>query len=121
MMIVIGVVIALLIVWNLVLPTNPQSAPGSVTAQDKNEVAQLCRHDTIRFGLEKLRKGEIGWFFRSTRVLFKQKINRFADNGDGTYEIYTVVFDPKQPDGFYDWRRHQVTKTNGHWIIMRSY
>jgi hypothetical protein len=107
--------------WHLMLPARPESVPGNLTAQDRKVVAQLCRHHTVRFGLEKLRQGEVGWFVKSTRVLFKQKINRFSSNGDGTYAIHTVVYDPKQPDGFYVWWRHQVTKTNGHWTILRSY
>jgi hypothetical protein len=117
----VGVAIVFLIVWYLMLPAGPQSVPGTITAQDKKQVAQLCRRHTVRFGLEKLRRGEAGWFVKSTRVLFQQKINRFSDNGDGTYAIHTVVFDAKGPDGFYDWWRHQVTKTNGQWTILRSY
>lgn len=116
-----GVLIVVLMVWSLMLPANRQSVPGSVSAQDKKEVARLCRWHTVRFSLEKLRHGEVGWFIKSWRVLFQQKINRFSENGDGTYKVYTVVIDPKEPDGFYVWWRHQVARENGRWVILRSY
>jgi len=107
--------------WRLLLPDIPAGAPGSITERDKREIAQMCRRYTIHFAVDRLRRGDFGWFTHGTRVLFQQRIDRFIDDHDGTYRIYVVVYDQKEPDGFYAWSRHQVTKTNGHWKILRSY
>ena len=109
------------VTWRALLPENPPSATGGLTRQDKREIASACRWHTVRFAMERLRNGEFGWFFRSTRVLFQQKIDRFIDNHDGTYRVYVVTYDKRDPDGFVPWYRHQFTHTNGHWTILRSY
>jgi hypothetical protein len=38
----------------------------------------------------------------------KQRINRFIDDRDGTFRVYTVVDSPKDPGGWYAWSRHVV-------------
>lgn len=113
--------LALWISWRFLLPESPESAPGELTKRDRKEIAQLCRGHTLRFAARRLRSGEFGWFVRSARVLFQQKIDRLIDDRDGTYRAYVVVYDPNEPDGFYAWYRHQLTKTNGQWTILRSY
>src|SRR4051812_5003703 len=77
-----------LVAWRALLPESPTSATGEFTERDKREIVSLCRQHTARFALEKLRKGEFGWFIRSSRVLFQQKIDRFFDDGDGIYRAY---------------------------------
>jgi hypothetical protein len=113
--------LALLICWHSLLPGSPASMPGPLTEHDKKEIARLCRRYTVRFSVDKLRRGEFGWFVRSVHVLFQQKIDRLIDDRDGTYRAYVVVYDKQAPDGFNPWSRHQLTKTNGHWTILRSY
>jgi hypothetical protein len=103
------------------LPERPTTLPGPLTGRDKVEIARLCRWYTARFAFTRLCSGEFGWFSRSVRVLFQQRIDRFIDDHDGTYRAYVVVYDKQAPDGFNPWSRHQLTKTNGHWTILRSY
>ena len=81
----------------------------------------MCRRHTLHFAARKLRNGEFGWFLRSAGVFFQQRIDRLIDDRDGTYRAYVVVYDRKEPDGFYAWQRHQLIKTNGQWTIVRSY
>src|SRR5207244_1780742 len=64
---------------------------------------------------------QLGAFSLAIRNLFKQKIDRLIDDRDGTYRAYVVVYDKQAPDGFNPWSRHQLTKTNAHWTILRSY
>jgi hypothetical protein len=75
----------------------------------------------MRWAVDRLRSGDFGSFRYGANRLFQQKINRFIDDRDGTYRIYVVVYDKSAPDGFNPWFRHQVTRTNGHWTILRSY
>ena len=109
------------VAWRALLPENPPSALGVLTQQDKREIAGACRRHTVRFAMERLRNRQFGWFFRSARVLFQQKIDRFIDDHDGTYRVYVVTYDKQAADGFSPWYRHQMVKTNGHWTILRSY
>lgn len=109
------------VTWRALLPENPPSALGVLTQQDKREIASACRRHTVGFALDRLRNGQFGWFFRSARVLFQQKIDRLIDDHDGTYRVYVVTYDKQAVDGFSPWYRHQVIKTNGHWTILRSY
>ena len=113
--------VGVLLLWHCLLPDNPTPIPGSLTERDKQRIGALCRRYTLRYSLDKLRSGEFGWFFRSVQVLFKQKIDRFIDDEDGTYRIYVIVYDKQASDGFNPWARHQVAMTNGHWKILRSY
>jgi hypothetical protein len=116
-----AVALALVIAWRGLLPESPLTAPGALSERDKHEIASLCRRHTVHFAVDRLRRGEFGWFGRSAHVLFEQKIDRLIDNRDGTYRAYVVVYDKSAPDGFNPWMRHQLTRTNGHWIILRSY
>jgi len=86
-----------------------------------SDFAALCRRHTVRFVADQLQRGEFRWFFHSAGVLFHQKIDRLIADRDGTYRAYVVVYDKQAPDGFNAWSRHQLTKTNGQWIILRSY
>ncbi|HTL56330.1 MAG TPA: hypothetical protein VL361_11670 [Candidatus Limnocylindrales bacterium] len=117
----VALAVVLFILWHALLPSRSNSLPGSITERDRKEIAALCRQHTMRFAAGKLRSGEFGWFARSVRVLFEQKIDRLIDDHDGTYRAYVVVCDPRDPDGFVPWYRHQLTRTNGHWTILRSY
>jgi len=125
----VAIALTLLVCWHLMLPDSPRStardsprsAPGSLTRSDVNAISNLCRRHTVHYAIDKLRRGEFGWFLRSSRVLFQQKIDRLVDDRDGTYRAYVVVYDKKESDGFYAWYRHQLTRTNGHWTILRSY
>lgn len=110
-----------LILWRLLLPDHARSMAPTLTETDKSEIAHLCRRYTVRFAIGSLWRGDFTWFWRSARVLFRQKIDRFFDDGDGTYRAYVVVYDKEAPDGFNPWIRHQLAKTNGHWTILRSY
>src|SRR5437016_7136337 len=94
-------------IWHALLPESHASASGALSPQDKKEMASACRWHTIRFAMDRLRNGEFGWFFRSTRVLFQQKIDRFIDDHDGTYRVYVVTYDRRDPTGFVPWSRHQ--------------
>ena len=113
--------IAIAVVWRLLLPETSVAATGALTERDKREIAQRCRQYTIKFAVDRLRQADFGWFAHSVNVLFRQRISRFIDNHDGTYRVYVVVYDQKEPDGFYAWSRHQFVKTNGYWTILRSY
>ena len=115
------VALALVISWHLMLPENPKSTPGSLTERDKREISYLCRRRSVRFCIDGLRRADFGAFSLGIRNLFKQKIDRLIDNRDGTYRAYVVVYDKRAPDGFNPWFRHQMTKTNEHWTILRSY
>src|SRR5439155_20537141 len=76
-----AIALVLAVSWHLMIPDrthvtarhNPKSMPGSLTEGDVREISNLCRRRTVRYGLDRLRRGEFGWFFRSTRVLFQQK------------------------------------------------
>jgi len=121
LLLLVAVVLALVISWRLMLPENPKSTPGSLTERDKREISYLCRRHSIRYCIDNLRRGEFGAFSLGIRNLFKQKIDRLIDDRDGTYRAYVVVYDKQAPDGFNPWARHQLTKTNGHWTVLRSY
>jgi hypothetical protein len=118
---VIAVAAALLLVWHSLLPDPPQSYPGTLTERDKNQIEGLCRRATVRWAVERLRGGDFSGFGYGLNRLFQQKIDRFIDDRDGTYRIYVVVYDKAAPGGCNPWYRHQVTKTNGYWTILRSY
>jgi len=117
----IALIVAVLVAWRLLRPDFSAASAGALTEHDKKQIAAMCRQYTIQFALDKLRNGDVGWFGHSTRVLFQQRIHRFIDDHDGTYRIYVVVYDKREPDGFYAWSRHQVAKTKGQWTILRSY
>ena len=120
-LLLLGVVaLALAILWHLALPDTAKSGPG-LSERDKHEIAHLCRRHTFRYCIDNLRRGEFGAFSLGFRNLFRQKINRFIDDRDGTYRAYVVVYDKQASNGFNAWSRHQLTKTNGHWTILRSY
>ena len=104
------IVMALVFVasWHLMIPNssvlmsgeNPKAVPGSLSKADVRDISKLCRRHTAWFVFDQLGKGEFWWFRRSSRVLFKQKIDRLADNRDGTHRVNIVVYDRKDPDGF---------------------
>ena len=121
LLLLVAVVLALVISWRLMLPENPKSTPGSLTERDKWQISYLCRRQSIRYCIDNLRRGEFGAFFLGARNLFKQKIDRLIDDRDGTYRAYVVVYEKQAPDGFNPWFRHQLTKTNEHCTILRSY
>lgn len=113
--------IVLLLLWHSLLPDPPQSFPGALTDRDKSQISSLCRRATVRWAADRLRSGDLQSFGYGLNRLVQQKIDRFIDDRDGTYRIYVVVKDKSAPDGFNPWCRHQVTRTNGHWMILRSY
>jgi hypothetical protein len=118
---VIAIAAAVLLLWRSLLPDPPQSFPSTLSQLDKSQISGLCRRATIRWAADRLRSGDVRAFGYGLNRLFRQKIDRFIDDRDGTYRIYVVVYDKSAPDGFNPWYRHQVTKTNGHWTILRSY
>lgn len=115
------VALAVVFSWRFMLPDRPKAAPGNLTERDKKEISYLCRRQSVRYCIDNLRRGALGGFSLGIRNLFKQKIDRLIDNRDGTYRAYVVVYDRKAPDGFNPWMRHHLSKTNGHWTILRSY
>ena len=121
LLLVAPVAVVLVISWRFMLPDGPRLAPGSLAERDKREISYLCRRHSIRYCIDNLRRGEFGAFSLGIRNLFKQKIDRLIDDRDGTYRAYVVVYDKQAPDGFNPWSRHQLTKTNGLWTILRSY
>jgi len=100
---------------------NSKPIPGNLPEADQREIAGLLHHFTVDHGLRALRNGDARRFIRTLFVSRKQRVSLFADNRDGTYRVYTVVDDPKETDGWYAWSRHYMQKTNGHWVIVRSY
>ena len=120
-LLLVVVALALVISWRFMLPENPTSTPGSLNERDKREISYLCRRRSVRYCIDSLRRGDFGAFSLGVRNLFKQKIERLIDNRGGTYRAYVVVYDKRASDGFNPWFRHQLTKTNGHWTILRSY
>jgi len=95
--------------------------PGSLSERDKKEISALLRGFTVRHGFQAFWKGEFRQCMRSLMISRKQRINRFIDDHDGTFRVYTVVDSPKDTDGWYAWSRHVMTKTNGQWTILSSY
>jgi hypothetical protein len=116
-----GVAATFLFFWHLLLPDPPASVPGTLTQRDQNQIARLCRQQTIHWAVDRLKTGDFRSFRYGADRLFRQKIDRFIDDRDGTYRIYVVVYDKSAPGGFNPWSRHQMTRTNGHWAILRSY
>ncbi len=96
-------------------------AVRALSERDKKEIAALLRGFTVRHGLQALRRGEFRQCIRSLNTSRKQRINRFIDDHDGTFRVYTVVDSPKDTDGWYAWSRHSMRKTNDHWVILSSY
>ncbi len=115
----IGLVVAL--AWHFLLPENTEGMPDGLSEHDKKEIAGLLRGWTVRHGFQALRRGEIRQCLRSLNISRKQRINRFIDDRDGSFRVYTVVESPKETDGWYAWSRHSMRKTNDHWVILRSY
>jgi hypothetical protein len=116
-----AVAVTFLFLWHLLLPDPPASVPGTLTQRDQNQIARLCRQQTIHWALDRLKNGDFRSFRYGVDLLFRQKIDRFIDDRDGTYRIYVVVYDKSATDGFNPWSRHQVTRTNGLWTVLRSY
>jgi hypothetical protein len=102
---------------------SPINVPGDLPVADKRKIVRLARLRTLTSAFEELRQGEVQRCIRALRVLPKQEINELRKNSDGTYRAYVVVFSTNEPDGsgFYAWWRHQLIKTNGDWVIVRSY
>ena len=118
---VAAVAVVFVFSWHFMLSESPKLSSSNLTERDKREISYLCRRHTVRYCIDNLRVGEFGAFSRGIRNLFKQKIDRLIDDRDGTYRAYIVVYDKQASDGFNPWSRHQLTKTNGHWMILRSY
>ena len=115
--------LALAFLLGLIFLKNPQKVPGNLPDADKRRIVQLTRWKTLTAAFDDLTQGEVHRFLRGLRVLRIQEINELRRNSDGTYRAYVVVPNPDQPDGsgFDPWWRHQLVKTNGAWIIIRSY
>ena len=116
-----AVVMAIAFVWHFLLPKSMEGMPSGLSEHDKKEIAALLRGFTVRHGLQALWRGEFRQCVRSLRLSRKQRINRFIDDHDGSFRVYTVVDSPKDTDGWYAWSRHSMRKTNNHWIIVSSY
>jgi hypothetical protein len=122
-LILVGLVLVLLIVgigWYLSLP-NVSNSAANLSESDKAAIARLCRGYTLDWCFTRLRRAEFGPLTLGLRNLFRQRIDRIIDDRNGTYRAYVVVYDRNAPDGFNAWSRHLLTKTNGHWKIVRSY
>jgi hypothetical protein len=123
----VAAAITLLVIvgWRLMLPQVSASIapviPPTISEHDLSAITRLCRRQTLNFAVNKAQTGEVRWFLRSTRVLFRQSISRIFDDQNGTFRVYVVVYDKKEPDGFAAWSRHQIARTNGDWVILRSY
>ena len=116
-----AVVIAAMLAWQFLLPSSTGGMLDDLSARDKEEIAALLRGFTVRHGFKALLKGEFRQCLRSVKISRKQRINRFIDDRDGTFRVYTVVDSPKEKDGWYAWSRHVMSKTNGQWVILSSY
>jgi hypothetical protein len=100
---------------------NSKPIPGNLPRRDQQEIASLLHRFTLTHGFRALRTGDVRLFIRTFFISRKQRVSLFADNRDGSFRVYTVVDDPKETDGWYAWSRHYIQKTNGHWVILRSY
>ena len=121
MMALVAIVISATIVWHFLLPSVAGGMPSGLSEGDKKEIAALLRGFTVRHGFQALRRGEFRQCIRSLKISRQQRINRFIDDHDGTFRVYTVVDSPKDTDGWYAWSRHVMSKTNGQWAILSSY
>jgi hypothetical protein len=116
-----AIMISATIAWHFLLPSSTGGMSSGLSERDKKEIASLLRGFTIRHGFQALRMGEFRQCIRSLKISRKQRINRFIDDHDGTFRVYTVVDSPKDTDGWYAWSRHVMIKTNDQWVILRSY
>jgi hypothetical protein len=120
-----AITLLVVIAWCLMLPQVSASGapvlPPTISQRDLTAITRLCRQQTLKFVINKAQTVEVKWFLRSTRVLFRQSISRIFDDQNGTFRVYVVVCDKNEPDGFAAWSRHQIAKTNGDWVILRSY
>jgi len=112
--------LAIVMAWRL---SKPGSAiiPADLPEVEKQEVARLLHRFTMSHAYRALRSGDVREFVRVLRIARKQRVSQFRDNHDGSFRVYTVVDDPKEKDGWYAWSRHEMQKTNDHWVITRSY
>jgi hypothetical protein len=125
------IVIAATIGWRFLPSSSTQFGPITTEAdvravralseRDKKEIASLAREWTARHAFRALRSGEFRQCIRSLKISRQQRINRFIDDHDGTFRVYTVVDSPRDRDGWYAWSRLVMTKTNDQWVILRSY
>jgi hypothetical protein len=115
-LLVFGVVIVL--GWRF---SKPSSANIPADLPEKQEIARVLHHFTIRHGFRALRGGNVREFVRVMRIARKQRVGLFRANQNGTFRVYTVVDNPKEKDGWFVWWRHEMEKTNDHWVITRSY
>ena len=116
-----AIAISATVAWHFLLPSNTGEMPGGLSERDKKEIAALLRGFTVGHGFQALRRGEFRQCLRSLKISRQQRINRFIDDHDGTFRVYTVVDSPKETDGWYAWSRHVMSKTNDQWVILRSY
>jgi len=115
------VVIGLLAVSRGLLPETKDALPASLSAEDRRDLAKVCRDETVRLCVGKLKNGEIRHFVSLFPKLMDQRIHRFIDDQDGTYRAYVGYPDKLATDGYGDLWRLQLVKTNGEWKVVRSY
>jgi len=116
-----AITISATVAWHFLLPSNTGEMPGGLSERDKKEIAALLRGFTVGHGFQALRRGEFRQCLRSLKISRQQRIDRFIDDRDGTFRVYTAVDSPKDTDGWYAWSRHVMSKTNDQWVILRSY
>jgi|SRR5688572_16118252 len=112
--------LAIVLAWRFSKPGS-ENIPADLPEMEKQEIAGVLHHFTIRHAFRALRSGYVREFVRVLRIARKQRVSEFRDNHDGIFRVYTVVDDPKEKDGWYAWSRHEMQKTNDHWVIIRSY
>lgn len=112
---------AVIIGWRFLVPENKANVPAELPESDKREIVALLRGFTVRHAFGALGQGNVREFVRCMKISRQQRINRFIDDHDGTFRAYTVVDSPRDTDGWYAWSRHSLCKSNGHWVILRSF
>ena len=117
----LGGFVGILLLWRMLLPETKAGLSTGLSEQDRREVAQVCRDQTIWLATQKLRDGEVRNFVSLVPKLAQQKIYRFIVDQDGSVRVYVGYPDKSSTDGYNDLWRHQVVKTNGAWKVVRSY
>jgi hypothetical protein len=113
--------IAIVLLWRMLLPETKVGLSTGLSEEDRREVAEVCRDQTIWLATQKLRDGEVRNFVSLVPKLVRQRIYRFIVDQDGSVRVYVGYPLKSSTDGYGDLWRHQVVKTNGAWKVVRSY
>jgi hypothetical protein len=95
--------------------------PPSFSEAEKREIVSAARRDANREGFNALKQGKLrkawGWVVNGR----KQTVRSVGNQPGGQIHVSFGIDDPAASDGYAVWARYFMSKTNGHWVIVRLF